>query len=430
MKDRILVALVVILAMALFLQSDANAAVNCSWFGTTSILYTDPISNNCKVGIGLIVPESKLHMRWTASGAPPSQLFDDAQIAENNGNVFIQLHGSEGDTDGSEKSILFAEPSNGAHGAIKYNGPEFRAVSQDTLGFYTQGNSLQAMIGSPYTGKNWFDGCVQVGGSIGYGCNFKFVIANDEGYFYSFAAGDTVDTFYIRHDGNVGINTTTINNILTVKQSSATDPIADAWTVYSSLRWKTNIQTIESALDMVQQLRGVRFNWIANGQRDIGLIAEEVGLVVPEVVVYEENGIDAKSVDYNRLVAILIEAIKEQQTQIDSQQAEISALKGGTNITSSGVENSSYAEEIATLEQKVASLEQELGTLTMEKETIDQQYEALETRLTALENVLATQNESSPGGFTSKDWLIIGRLFFFGVCIFGILVVRRKRIYG
>ncbi len=98
---------------------------------------------------------------------------------------------------------------------------------------------------------------------------------------------------------------------MTIQQNSATDPIADAWTTYSSRRWKTNIQSIEGALDKVQRLRGVSFDWKVKGKRDIGLIAEEVGEVVPEVVVYEKNGLDAQSIDYARLVALLIEATKE-----------------------------------------------------------------------------------------------------------------------
>ena len=58
------------------------------------------------------------------------------------------------------------------------------------------------------------------------------------------------------------------------------------------------------------------YDWKADGKHDIGLIAEEVGEVIPEVVAYEENGIDAKSVDYARLVAVLIEAVKAQQKLI------------------------------------------------------------------------------------------------------------------
>ncbi|MBC8400427.1 MAG: tail fiber domain-containing protein [Candidatus Marinimicrobia bacterium] len=131
----------------------------------------------------------------------------------------------------------------------------------------------------------------------------------------------------INASGNIGIGETNPGNILTVVQSSTTDPIADAWTTYSSRRWKTNIKTINNALDKVGQLRGVTYDWKADGKHDMGLIAEEVGEVIPEVVAYEENGIDAKSVDYARLVAVLIEAVKEQQNTIVHQTAEIGSLK-------------------------------------------------------------------------------------------------------
>lgn len=134
------------------------------------------------------------------------------------------------------------------------------------------------------------------------------------------------DVVSITRSGNVGIGVTDPGNILEVVQNSATDPIADAWTTYSSKRWKTNIQTIDGALDKVMQLRGVTYDWKESGRADIGLIAEEVGAVVPEVVAFEDNGIDARSVDYPRLVALLIQGMKEQQEIIASQQESIDAL--------------------------------------------------------------------------------------------------------
>ncbi|KAA3630872.1 MAG: hypothetical protein DWP97_14445 [Calditrichaeota bacterium] len=150
----------------------------------------------------------------------------------------------------------------------------------------------------------------------------------------------------IRVDGDLQIGTSTGTNIISVVQSSATDPIADAWTTYSSRRWKENIKTLTGALGKVQQLRGVEYNWKADGKHDIGLIAEEVGEIIPEVVVFEENGTDAKSVDYPRLVALLIEASKEQQTKLNSLQTEIDELKAlvnklAQNNLSNG--NSSYS---------------------------------------------------------------------------------------
>ena len=127
-------------------------------------------------------------------------------------------------------------------------------------------------------------------------------------------------------NGNIGIGVRPPENILTVKRSSETDPIADGWTTYSSRRWKSGIKTLEGALDKVEQLRGVSFDWREDGKHDIGLIAEEVGEVVPEVVAYEENGSDAKSVDYARLVPLLVESIKEQQEVIREQDAALTEL--------------------------------------------------------------------------------------------------------
>lgn len=127
--------------------------------------------------------------------------------------------------------------------------------------------------------------------------------------------------------GNVGIGDSTPANILEVQQGSSTDPIADAWTVYSSRRWKSDIATITGALDKVEQLRGVTYRSKDNNHPGIGLIAEEVGKVIPEVVAYEENGTDAKSIDYARLVAVLIEAVKELRKDNELLKARIGVLE-------------------------------------------------------------------------------------------------------
>lgn len=126
--------------------------------------------------------------------------------------------------------------------------------------------------------------------------------------------------------GKIGIGMTSPSNILTIKENSSTDPIADAWTEYSSKRWKENIKPLEGALNKVRQLQGVSFDWKADSKHDIGLIAEQVGEVIPEVVAYEENGKDARSVNYARLVSVIIEAIKEQQKQIEALERRISSL--------------------------------------------------------------------------------------------------------
>ena len=102
----------------------------------------------------------------------------------------------------------------------------------------------------------------------------------------------------------VGIDVSSPTNILTVLQGGG-NAIADGWSTYSSRRWKTNIHLLENALSKVEQLRGVSYDLKDSGKHEIGVIAEEVGQVVPEVVSYENNGKDARGVDYSRLTALL-----------------------------------------------------------------------------------------------------------------------------
>ena len=119
---------------------------------------------------------------------------------------------------------------------------------------------------------------------------------------------------------NVGIGTTTPSNILTIGRGAG-HPVSDGWETFSSRRWKTNIQPLANALAKVGQLRGVSYDLKDSGK--IGVIAEEVGEIVPEVVSYEDNGKDARGVDYSRLTALLIEATKEQQALIHRQRQQI-----------------------------------------------------------------------------------------------------------
>ena len=94
----------------------------------------------------------------------------------------------------------------------------------------------------------------------------------------------------------------------------------------SSRRFKSNIESVSGALGKVQRLRGVTFNWNETGKHDIGLVAEEVAEVVPEVVSYDQRGEEVRGVDYARLTALLIEAIKEQQAEIKQLRSMVESL--------------------------------------------------------------------------------------------------------
>jgi hypothetical protein len=90
----------------------------------------------------------------------------------------------------------------------------------------------------------------------------------------------------------------------------------------SSIRYKENVETIKYGLDKVLQMRGVTYDKKDNGVRETGVIAEEIYEVLPEVVLKNEEG-DIDSVSYGRIVGVLIEAIKEQQKQIEELKSLI-----------------------------------------------------------------------------------------------------------
>lgn len=115
---------------------------------------------------------------------------------------------------------------------------------------------------------------------------------------------------------------------------AAADVVAFSTTI-SDARLKEDVETIESALEKVSQLRGVEYTWKKGGrkgQREIGLIAQEVEEVVPSIVREHQlplvEGLDDasasyKTVDYEKLVALLIEANKEQQDIISQLEERI-----------------------------------------------------------------------------------------------------------
>ena len=135
--------------------------------------------------------------------------------------------------------------------------------------------------------------------------------------------------------GNVGIGTTAPTTKLFVNGDITANSIAGT----SDIRFKTNIRPVVNALDKVKALRGVYYNWNQKAfpekefgaQNELGFIAQEVEKIVPEIV-SKDNTADAyRSVKYDKLVALLVEAIKEQQKQIDSLKIKVNKLSRVNN---------------------------------------------------------------------------------------------------
>lgn len=90
----------------------------------------------------------------------------------------------------------------------------------------------------------------------------------------------------------------------------------------SSLRYKTNVMPFSFGLSLLRRLRPITFDWKADGTKDLGFGAEEVAAIEPLLVTRNSNGA-VEGVKYDRISAVLVNAIKEQQVQIEAQQIQL-----------------------------------------------------------------------------------------------------------
>jgi hypothetical protein len=103
------------------------------------------------------------------------------------------------------------------------------------------------------------------------------------------------------------------------------DIIAFSTTTSSDKRLKKNIKPITNALDIVEKLQGVHFDWKKDDEKSLGYIAQDVEKVLPEMVKEHEhfgNG-EYKTVNYAAMVSIMGEAIKELKAEVEELKKQI-----------------------------------------------------------------------------------------------------------
>ena len=187
-------------------------------------------------------------------------------------------------------------------------------------------NNTQEGMYNQATGQHWYsdndDYWNIAGGSSANGIRFR-----DE------HNGTIRGYVYANNSNQIGFLNTGANWSFKVDDSGNCTATGNV-TAYSDARLKTNVNTIDNALDIVDQLRGVSFDWIESGKHSIGVIAQEVEKVLPELVITQEvtdgqteenpnpETKEIKSVDYGKMVGVLINAIKELRAEVDE-------LKGG-----------------------------------------------------------------------------------------------------
>jgi len=129
----------------------------------------------------------------------------------------------------------------------------------------------------------------------------------------------------------VGIGTTSLTGTLNVGGYYYSGG-SGTWTS-SDIRYKENIATLANPIEKISKLRGVEFNWKPgtfnepgiSKRRQIGVIAQEIEKEFPLLVDTDAKGY--KSVAYDRLSAVLLEAVKEQQKEIEELKGKIKALE-------------------------------------------------------------------------------------------------------
>ncbi|UOF01075.1 tail fiber domain-containing protein [Bdellovibrio reynosensis] len=166
----------------------------------------------------------------------------------------------------------------------------------------------------------------------------------------------------INSGGYVGIHTTSPSNAhkLTVGGTA----VATSWDINSDRRFKKNIQTLPNALTNILKLRGVSYDWRTDEfpdrnfslRKDIGLIAQEVETVFPEVVTTDSQGF--KSVSYNKLVSPLIQSTRELYGVCLASQEQIKLLE--RKVASLEESKSAQNDRIKKLENENADLKKDL----------------------------------------------------------------------
>ncbi len=137
------------------------------------------------------------------------------------------------------------------------------------------------------------------------------------------------DTDYLQVNGNFDVG---VSGDGTVARSNA-------WNTFSDRRWKTNFKKIENALGKLNQINGYYYNWKDKKDQSlqIGVIAQEIEAVLPEIVNTDKNGY--KSVDYSKISALLIQVAKEQQSILENQEAKIEELSKKYTDLAKEIEN-------------------------------------------------------------------------------------------
>jgi hypothetical protein len=216
--------------------------------------------------------------------------------------------------------VVLQPGTNGVSGAIDF----YSVIGRE--GYIGRSTSVQSADGGtiPYVaGIHAFTGDVSVGPSMYLVSSTGTFVGTNVNVTANVSANGAISAIGIISSSSsisAGGNITSGGTI-----TASGDVIA-----YSDARLKTNVQTIVDPIGSVQSLRGVTYERIDSGKKSLGVIAQEVQAVLPELVVEAEDG--TLGVAYGNMVGVLIEAIKEQQKQIDALREQVKQLVSSSSL--------------------------------------------------------------------------------------------------
>jgi len=329
------------------------------------------INSSGNVGIGTTSPTSRLHLSTTASVAAriigANSSYTSMFIGNTaTGAATLWLDGANGDLSGSDYAAirqnndltleLYSAPFAGDL-IMTLGGTERMRVKKDgNVGIGTTSPAATLHVDGSVRFEDLTSGILQVDSNGDVSVNTSltsYTAGGDYGLTLSgteFRLEDdrrrnstTTDIYtgnthdYTFYDASIGIRWYTAGSEDMRLENDGDlhvdrDVIAYSTTI-SDERLKDDVQTIESACEKVSSLRGVEYTWNSGsrkGQREIGVIAQEVEKVIPEIVREKKLPLMDdevyKTVDYEKLVAVLIEANKELQDRVSKLESKLDGI--------------------------------------------------------------------------------------------------------
>ena len=302
------------------IQAQENTSLNVSAYGTSSLNLqtagTTPrltILTGGNVGINQTAPAGILHVQDAVTG-------DTSQFLITNGTGATLRMGITGSGTNENAHIL----TNSGEDLEFQIGKAADAVTPSVI--FKSGGNVGIGTNSPNTqleilNNNDQPATLRLSSSVSDGDAVAAIISfqNEaggggvQGRIENIATEDDTTVFKFYNDNSSSPSMTLFD--------SGNMTIAGTLTQNSDVRLKENIKPIESALDKVKQMQGVEFNKINSSTKEIGVVAQEIEKIIPELVLEDKEGI--KSVAYGNITAVLIEAIKEQQKQIEELKQQL-----------------------------------------------------------------------------------------------------------